>query len=116
MLRVWSGVEERLLNAELQNCVQELGEEAVSVENEDRSSCNCWDPGSSELPYQTAKSMHSRRNQAAMRNCESILGYHTLECRRQVLCTPLAVLPAEWRRHRVWSVMGHFLCNQNKML
>lgn len=33
---------EGLLDADLQNCVQELGEELVLVENEDRTSCKYW--------------------------------------------------------------------------
>lgn len=45
------GREEGLLNAELQNCVQELGVEAESVEDEDRTSCKYWDPGPSKQPY-----------------------------------------------------------------
>lgn len=76
------GKEERFLNAELPNCVQELGMEAESVEDEDRTSYKCRDPGppSSHIKDQRDEACAFQTESGATHNYESILGCHILEC------------------------------------
>lgn len=75
------GKEGRFLNAELPNCVQECGMEAESVEDEDRTSCKCWDPGppSSHIKDQRDEVCAFQTESGAAHNYESILGCHTPE-------------------------------------
>lgn len=70
------------------------------------------------LKIKGTKSMHSRRNQAAQHNYESILGCQTLECSERelrthgILCSASGVENAQG----LGCDRGYFQCNQNKML
>lgn len=133
----WSGVEStpsrvgkmrgggQSFHAGIQNCVQELGVEAQSVGNQDRSRCKCgyWSLQAAILKIKGTKAMHSRRNQAAKHSYERILGCHTssevsssLLARQalHVLLIQLTMLLVVLTR----SVLGqgYFQCNPNKML
>lgn len=56
-----------------------------------------WPLQAAILKIKATEAVHSRQNQAARRNYESILGCHTLECREWALRTALCVLPTAWR-------------------
>ena len=84
--------------------------EAESVEDEDRTSYKCRDPGppSSHIKDQRDEVCAFQTESGTTHNYESILGCHTLECSERalhgILCSAGRVENAPFSLHRVWAV------------
>lgn len=104
------GKEERFLNAELPNCAQECGMEAESVEDEDRISFKCWDPGppSSHIRDQRDEVCAFQTESGTAHSHESILGCHTPESSERAphgaLGSAGRVESAPFSLRRAWAV------------